>query len=170
MEQLPNAINKTSKPVHEKTSTAPKEERKSKPDLPHTISAFLLISHTDGYSASEPSQKQPIQSTAMEDKKAKIAFFTLFGVILPLGAVWAPFLVKTTEHSDRKFRMRLVSVEIIVAIVALSLSTAEWIKQIERIMNGAGEIDTQKLSVMLLYPLLVLCIGLGVGFYRLYKR
>ncbi|MDO4789479.1 MAG: hypothetical protein Q3998_00755 [Porphyromonas sp.] len=106
----------------------------------------------------------------MSNKKAKIAFFTLFGFILPLGALWVPFLVKTEDHSDRKFRMRLVSVEVIVAIVAFTLSTSAWLKQIENIMNGVEEIDTSSISVMLLYPFLVLCIGLGVGFYQLYKK
>ena len=41
----------------------------------------------------------------------KMILWTLLGLILPFGALWGPFLVKTKSEQERRYRSRLLIAE-----------------------------------------------------------
>ncbi len=49
----------------------------------------------------------------------KMILWTLLGLILPFGALWGPFLVKTKSEEERRFRSRLLIAEVVVWVLGV---------------------------------------------------
>lgn len=51
----------------------------------------------------------------------KMILLTLLGLILPLGAIWGPFLVKIKSEQERRYRSRLLVAEVVIGNASSSV-------------------------------------------------
>ena len=110
------------------------------------------------------------KNNIMENTKAKMAFSSLLGLILPLGAIWGPLLFRTEESGERVFRKNYVIIQVCASIILIVLGVMPWIEYMSRLTHGVNSFDGIALFNMLLYPIGILCISLGTGFYQLSRK
>ena len=91
-------------------------------------------------------------------KKEKILLMTLIGLFSPLGQVYGPLFVKVVEPEDKKFRKRIVWLELIVALLAMLYAVNSLTGVFQENIQSADAIAAS-LYPMMLYPLIVIAIA-----------
>lgn len=70
------------------------------------------------------------------DVKKKISLMTLIGLILPLGNIWGPYLIKIPQKTQYyKFRRNLVFFELFLTLVSFILAIAFNLKGVSSGFN-----------------------------------
>lgn len=63
-------------------------------------------------------------------KEMKMVLISLGGLVVPLGSIWLPLLIKTGSLSQKSFRKKFILVAAISYIISIGLSVHETMKLI----------------------------------------
>lgn len=84
---------------------------------------------------------------------AKVSLLTLLGLVLPLGNIWGPFLIKVGhDRYAYRLRRRLLVIEVLLTVVCFVVSIATLVKGF-----SPTTVDTSYITQGI-YPLLAMNI------------
>ena len=87
----------------------------------------------------------------------KMILLTLLGLILPFGAIWGPFLVKTKSEEERRFRSRLLIAEVVVWVLGMLPLVFFWYSFMQQLSSSNPEIGAP--VEVFVYPVLLVLLA-----------
>lgn len=103
--------------------------------------------------------------------KAGVLLAALLGLVLPLGNIWGPYLVKSPSKEVSSYRTRVVIAEAAISIGCFIWGVCVWIRQIRLSENGS---DTNVAQVMCwgagFYAILLLFALANIGWLMAGRR
>ena len=87
----------------------------------------------------------------------KMILWTLLGLILPFGAIWGPFLVKTESEQERRFRSRLLIAEVVVWVLGMLPLVFFWYSFMQQLSSSQPEISAP--IGVFVYPVLLVLLA-----------
>lgn len=87
----------------------------------------------------------------------KMILLTLLGLILPFGAIWGPFLVKTKSEQDRRFRSRLIIAEVVVWVLGMLPLVFFWYSFMQQLPSSNPEMGAP--FGVFVYPVLLVLLA-----------
>ena len=87
----------------------------------------------------------------------KMILLTLLGLILPFGAIWGPFLVKTESEQERRFRSRLLIAEVVVWVLGVLPLVFFWYSFMQQLSSSQPEISAP--IGVFVYPVLLVLLA-----------
>lgn len=87
----------------------------------------------------------------------KMILLTLLGLILPFGAIWGSFLVKTKSEQERRFRSRLLLAEVVVWVLGMLPLVYFWYSFMQQLSSSQPEISAP--IGVFVYPVLLVLLA-----------
>ena len=87
----------------------------------------------------------------------KMILLTLLGLILPFGAIWGPFLVKTKSEEERRFRSRLLIAEVVVWVLGMLPLVFFWYSYMQQLPSSNPEMGAP--IWVFVYPVLLVLLA-----------
>lgn len=88
----------------------------------------------------------------------KMVCLTLLGLLLPLGGIWGPYLVKIKNEKERKFRSRLIAAEVVIWLVSMVPLVIFWWNYTQEITTS-GKVELGPPAWLFTYPVLLVVLA-----------
>lgn len=87
----------------------------------------------------------------------KMILWTFLGLILPFGALWGLFLVKTKSEQERRYRSRLLIAEVVVWVLGMLPLVFFWYSYMQQLPSSNPEMGAP--VWVFVYPVLLVLLA-----------